>query len=99
MCSQIKWAKNAARGALPAAEALRRFKRRLRPYPTSVPKWTIEEGLRQTELLREVGFPLKGGTALEIGTGWRPAVPLLFSLAGAERVVMADSQRLMDPQT
>lgn len=96
---QIKWAKNAALGALPAAEALRRFKRRLRPYPTSVPQWTIEEGLRQTELLREAGFPLRGAKILEIGTGWRPAVPLLFSLAGADRVVMGDSQRLMDPHT
>jgi hypothetical protein len=96
---QVKWAKNAALGVLPAVEDLRRLKRRLRPYPISVPEWTIEEGLRQTELLREVGRPLRGARVLEIGTGWCPTVPLLFSLAGAERVVMADSQRLMDPQT
>lgn len=93
---QIKWAKNAAFGLLPFGGALRRMKRRLRPYPTDIPVWTLEEGLRLIEMLREVECPIQGAQVLEVGTGWRPIIPLLFRLAGAARIVMVDTQRLMD---
>lgn len=96
---QIKWAKNAAFGLLPFAGFLRRTKRRFRPYPTTISEWTLEEGLRLLELLREGGCALEGATVLEVGSGWRPIIPLLFSLAGAARVVMVDTQRLMDVDT
>lgn len=96
---QIKWAKNAAFGLLPFAGAVRRLKRRLRPYPTDVPGWTLEEGFRLLDLLRESGCEVRGATVLEIGTGWRPIIPLLFSLAGASRMVLVDMQRLMDGAT
>ncbi len=96
---QIKWAKNAAFGLLPFSGTLRRMKRRLRPYQTTIASWTLEEGLRQVDLLREVGCELRGAQILEVGTGWQPIIPLLFSLAGASRVVMIDSQRLMDAHT
>ncbi|HTK76174.1 MAG TPA: methyltransferase domain-containing protein [Gemmataceae bacterium] len=93
---QLKWAKNAAFGLLPFAGAVRRSKRRLRPYPTDVPPFTLEEGFRLLELLREAGFEVRGATVIEIGTGWRPIIPLLFSLSGAARLVSVDTQRLMD---
>jgi len=95
---QIKWLKNAAFGVLPWANSLRRIKRRLRPYPTDIPPWTLEEGFRLLELLREADCELHDRRVLEIGSGWRPIIPLLFSLAGA-RVVMTDSQQLMDGPT
>jgi SAM-dependent methyltransferase len=96
---QIKWVKDAAFGLLPFSGALRGLIRRLRPYPTCIPEWTFAEGLRQIELLREAGCSLHGATVLEVGSGWRPIIPLLFSLAGAARVVLVDSQRLMDAPT
>jgi SAM-dependent methyltransferase len=99
MTWQVRWLKNAAFGLLPFSGALRRMKRRLVPYPTDVPEWTLEEGLRLVEMLREVGYPPQGATVLEIGSGWQPILPLLFSLAGAERVVTVDSQRLLDSDT
>src|SRR3954467_15551987 len=96
---QARWAKNALFGLAPFSGTVRRIKRRLRPYPTKVSEWTLEEGLRQTELLREAGCTLRGAEILEFGSGWQPTIPLLFSLAGASRVVMADTQRLMDAAT
>lgn len=96
---QLKWAKNAAFGLLPFAGALRQLKRRLRPYPADVPGWTLEEGLRLVEMLREAGCEVRGATVLEVGSGWEPIVPVLFSLAGAARVVTVDTQRLMDGAT
>jgi SAM-dependent methyltransferase len=96
---QLKWAKNAAFGLLPFSGALRRMKRRLRPYPSDIPPWTLEEGLRLIELLREAGCSIRGAQVLEVGSGWRPILPLLFGLAGAARVVLIDTQRLMDGAT
>jgi SAM-dependent methyltransferase len=96
---QIKWSKNAAFGLLPCAGMLRRAKRRLRPYPNPVSEWTLEEGFRLLEFLREGGCQVDGATVLEVGSGWHPVIPLLFSLANAKRVVMVDSQRLIDGAT
>jgi SAM-dependent methyltransferase len=96
---QIKWARNAFFGVLPFTDALRRIKRRLRPYPTDIPEWTLEEGVRLLGMLREAGCTIRGASILEIGSGWRPIIPLLFSLAGARRVVMVDTQRLLDEGT
>jgi len=96
---QIKWAKNAVFGILPFQGSLRRLARRLRPYPTDVPPWTLEEGLRLVEMLREAGASLREAQVVEVGSGWRPIIPLLFVLAGAARVVMVDTQRLMDAAT
>ena len=96
---QIRWAKNALLGVLPFAEKLRRWKRRWRPYPSDFPEFTLEEGLRLTELLKRAGCQIRGAQVLEIGSGWQPIIPLLFSAAGAARVVMTDSQRLMDEGT
>ena len=30
-------------------------------------------------------LPIKGASVLEIGSGWQPMIPLLYSLAGASR--------------
>lgn len=96
---QLKWARNALFGVLPGSGFLRRLARRLRPYPTDIPPWTLEEGLRLVEILREAGASLEGAHVVEIGSGWRPIIPLLFALAGAARVLMIDTQRLMDAAT
>lgn len=48
------------------------------------------------EYLRDVNFKVAGGKLLEIGTGWHPALPLCFALAGAESIATFDITRHMD---
>jgi hypothetical protein len=48
------------------------------------------------EYLAEVHFPMAGARLMEIGTGWHPALPLCFYLAGAESIATFDITRLMD---
>jgi Methyltransferase domain len=96
---QLKFAKNALFGILPFSGPLRAIKRSLVPYPTSVPEWTLEQGFQQIEILREIGCDPRGKTLLEIGTGWQPLLPMLFYLAGCQRQILVDTQRLMDQRT
>lgn len=50
-------------------------------------------------MLGELGFAVRGRDLLEIGTGWAPALPLCFALAGARRVHCFDLHRhLVDKQ-
>jgi SAM-dependent methyltransferase len=96
---QIRWAKNAVFGLLPFPNAMRQLKRQLRSYPVDIPEWTLEEGLRLLRMLRQTGCPIKDACVVEVGSGWRPIIPLLFSLSGAAKIVMIDVQRLMDGAT
>src|SRR5262245_2804354 len=41
-------------------------------------------------LAHEAGYDSAGGTIVEIGTGWRPFLPLIFSLLGAKRIITFD---------
>jgi len=45
--------------------------------------------------LADVDFRLNGARLMEIGTGWHPALPLCFSLAGAGSVATFDIVRLL----
>ena len=45
--------------------------------------------------LRAARAPVAGASFFEIGTGWYPAFPLLFYLAGAGRIDTVDLQRLL----
>ena len=83
-------------GMLPFGSALRRIKRRFVPYPIIVQEWKVKEFFRHLALLKEAGFSPRGRSILEIGPGWHPVFALLYYLAGAERITLVDSQRLMD---
>ncbi len=48
--------------------------------------------------LRTAGARVKGGTLLEMGTGWYPTFPLCLYLAGAERVYTVDLNRHLRPE-
>lgn len=48
--------------------------------------------------LHRAEVPVDGLDILEIGSGWHPALPLCFSLAGARSCRTYDIVRLMDPQ-
>lgn len=95
----LKFARGAAFGLLPCQQELRSLKRRFRPYPTAIPPWTLEQGIRQIEALRGAGCDLRGKRVLEVGTGWQPILPLLYHLSGASEVLLVDLQRLMDRET
>lgn len=85
---------------LPLMAPLRRVKRRLRPPRGESPntRFAIQDGLRQLDCLRRAGVA-PGGTVLEMGTGWLPVIPVLFRMAGYERVILTDLERLMDAAT
>jgi len=60
--------------------------------------FTIRQGIGQVQWLRSV-LPLGSSTVLEMGSGWQPMIPILFSLAGTARVLVTDLSRLCTPQT
>lgn len=53
-----------------------------------------EESLRRcfevVDLIRAGGQDVSGAKVVEIGTGWRPFLPMVLRLAGAERIVTFD---------
>jgi hypothetical protein len=56
-----------------------------------VEDWAISMGY-----LSDVGFSVAGARLMEIGTGWHPALPLCFALAGASSIATFDVVRLLD---
>ena len=46
-----------------------------------------EQGIEQIRWIAE-NDPISGSTMMEIGTGWQPMIPILFSLGGAARVYL-----------
>jgi hypothetical protein len=53
--------------------------------------WSLSMGY-----LSEVDFSVSGARLMEIGTGWHPAFPLCFALAGASSIATFDIVRLLD---
>jgi SAM-dependent methyltransferase len=95
---QTKWLIDSAKGVLPFQKQLRRIKDRMVPYGSN-PRFdeqTIRQGLRQVECINNV-LPLRGAKVLEVGSGWQPMIPVLFSLAGASCVFLTDLNVLLRP--
>lgn len=93
---QLRFLRNSLLAAMPGYQRIRLVKRRFVPYDGAVDPWTVEQGLRIVEMLRKSGTRIEGATALELGSGWRPVIPLILRAAGARRVYMVDAERLMD---
>jgi hypothetical protein len=93
---KIKYIKNAFKGIMPFQSKLRHIKSLIKPNLYEIDKWTLEQGLIQLNLLNENNYDLKNKTILEIGSGWMPIIPLIYYLAGANKIIMVDSQRLLD---
>lgn len=55
----------------------------------------VDDGLVHLRHLSQLGFPIAGCTAVEVGTGWLPVLPMLFRVAGAERVHTYDVRPLL----
>lgn len=93
---QIKFIRNALFGLLPFPEAVRNFKRRLCPYSAAIDEWVLEQGIRQVQMLATVGHSPAGKIILELGTGWKPIIPIVFYLSGCNKILLIDTQRLLD---
>jgi hypothetical protein len=91
---------DSAKAILPFQAQLRQLKDRVSPYRFD-PRFdvpTIEQGLRQVEWVRSV-LPVEGACVLEVGSGWQPMIPIIYSLAGASRVYLTDLNKLLRPDT
>ena len=52
---------------------------------------TVKHGIKMIQLLLENEFQgVKGRNILEVGTGWQPVFPILFSFLGAEKIYTYD---------
>jgi SAM-dependent methyltransferase len=97
---QAKCVIDNAKALLPFQAQLRRIKDRLSPYQSNRDDdiATIAQGIRQVQWVSAVR-PLDGAAVLEVGSGWQPMIPMLFSLAGAARVFLTDLNVLLRPDT
>lgn len=95
---QLRFARNALFGLLPPKlqEQARMLKRQVLPRTPEIDPHTLNQAFLQLEMLHRSGCEAAGRSVLEIGTGWQPTIPLVFSLSGARKVTMIDIQRLMD---
>lgn len=50
----------------------------------------VRRALEVTDLLARAGGSARDATILEVGTGWRPFLPLTLFLAGAKRIITMD---------
>jgi len=98
---KAKWAKDSLKAFLPFQPLLRAAKRKLQPYESNPANddYAFLQGLQMIQLLREAGADLRGASLLEVGSGWKPIVPLLFSAAGCRPIILTDQEVLMDRQT
>lgn len=97
---QAKCVIDSTKALLPFQSRLRRLKDRVTPYKSDVGDnlHTIRQGLRQVKWVTE-SLDLKGACVLEIGSGWEPLIPILYSLAGASKVFLTDLNVLLRPSS
>lgn len=99
------WHRKAVRDGLksliPFQPALRRLKRALVPYATdpSNDPGLLADVLDQIAALGARGRAVQGSVVVEIGTGWKPILPVAYWLAGAARIISVDQERLLDAHT
>lgn len=88
-----------AKATVPFRSTLKNLKRKWFPgdeIPARL-EHTLNQGLEQVRLLRRAGVNFHGQCGLELGTGWQPIIPLLFHIAGADRVHLVDADRILTP--
>ena len=98
---QAKVVRLAILGRVPFGESLRKLKRRLfgyEPNPGNIDR-TLENMQSMKRVLAEGDKSIQGARILEIGSGWFPAIPIMFLLDGARKVLLTDLNRHMDSVT
>lgn len=91
---------DSVKATVPLGSQVRRWKHRVCGYPSDPvnDRVTTEQGLWLIDSIQCVR-PVAGMTILEIGTGWKPIIPILYSLAGAQRVLLTDLRPLCSAPT
>ncbi|MDX9755468.1 MAG: class I SAM-dependent methyltransferase [bacterium] len=67
-----------------------------RKYQATLDEQTVQSALHQIILCKDFGLPLQGQRVMEIGSGWKPVIPLILRMAGADPILMTDVSRTMD---
>lgn len=93
---QMSIAVSTAKAILPFQRELRQIKRAIVPPRMGVNhQWALTGALEQVAALKAAGVDVTGRRVLEIGSGWYPVAPLIYRLAGARIVHLADAHRLL----
>jgi SAM-dependent methyltransferase len=99
----MRWQLKAfAQGVLSRIPYGRSLHHRLQEFTGSVDVEIEIEYAWKADLLRRVreqGLEIEGRALLDVGTGWRPLLPLLLHLLGAERVVTVDINPWLTPRS
>jgi SAM-dependent methyltransferase len=93
---QIRCLKDNIKGLLPFKNELRMVKRRIFGYHPSPDRGrvAIQEGLEMVRAL-SAHIDFASASVLEVGSGWEPLIPMLYSLAGTRSVILTDLTRLL----
>jgi hypothetical protein len=67
------------------------------PFPYTVD--VINRGCDMINSIEDTGFSFKGKTAMEIGCGWEPVIPVLLYLKGCSTIYLYDLHRLLNEIT
>jgi hypothetical protein len=86
---------------IPLQRPLRAAYRALKPYQTNSDNdaCLIADAVNQIKQLHELGYSVEGKSVVEIGTGWKPVLPLIYNMCGAAKITTVDQERLLDAHT
>jgi SAM-dependent methyltransferase len=98
---QLRCVLDNLKAILPLQKQLRAYKRLAWGYEpdTKHQPGALADGYKQIRWLQRQNRTIAGSVVLEIGTGWEPIIPLIYILAGAKLVYLADSTRLICKQS
>jgi 2-polyprenyl-3-methyl-5-hydroxy-6-metoxy-1,4-benzoquinol methylase len=77
---------------MPFHRDIRSFIRKNRhpKWSSATHNWALHHALKQISMLKEAGIHPEEKNVLEIGTGWSPIAPIIYSLAGAKLITTID---------
>ena len=95
---QTKAFMDGAKALLPFQQTLRHIKRRIVPYDTNPANdpGLLSDSVRQLQALSDADVTVARATIVEIGSGWKPILPLVYGAAEARHVTTVDQERLLD---
>ncbi len=95
---QRKAITDGAKALLPFQQTLRQLKRRIVPYDTNPANdpGLLSDSVFQLHALSEADVTITGARVVEIGSGWKPILPLTYRVAGVGHITTVDQERLFD---
>lgn len=80
---------------LPFRTTLREAKRKIVPLDTGKTIFVLNQAISIACTLKESGYKFEGSTILELGVGWQPIFPVIFSFFNPKVIYLVDKNRLM----